>query len=63
MELYYILFKKNQQLFNQLLDKQPVLIQPDAVEKISFGNENAPYQITYVLNPFCSACSKSFLEL
>lgn len=62
LEIDFMKFKRNQELFDTMLKKQK-LINNNLISqelKISFGSENPIITIDAVTNPFCGYCSESF---
>ncbi len=49
-------FKLNVGLFNSLLATSKSLVYPSDVDFITFGNKNAPLNITIFTNPLCGPC-------
>ncbi len=58
-EIDFYKFKRNENLFNTLLVKDK-LINQDSLNTITFGNPNAPIEITSITNPLCGFCTKAF---
>ena len=55
----FFYFKRNFSLFQFLLQKSPQLnTKIQGLKELSFGNVDAPLEITVVSNPFCSHCKK-----
>lgn len=58
----FLKFKRNENLFNTLLHKEKLssTVNISSENSISFGNLNAPLEITSITNPLCGYCTKAF---
>lgn len=65
MEAEYKLarFKNNEYVFNTMLAKEMIIRQKPNNLGVSFGDPSSPNYLLKVCNPFCSACSKSQMEI
>jgi hypothetical protein len=56
-------FKKDENIFNTLLQQQKSIEEIAVEHKIILGNPNANFEITFVSNPYCNPCAEMHKKL
>lgn len=56
-------FKKDENIFNTLLQQQKTVTPLNDKYKIILGNPNANFEITFVSNPYCNPCAETHHKL
>jgi hypothetical protein len=56
-------FKKDENIFNTLLQQQKTVSPLNEQYKIIFGNPKANFEITFVSNPYCNPCAETHHKL
>jgi uncharacterized membrane protein len=63
LERSLLKFKYSSNIFNALLERQPLVEIEEFSQEIMLGNESASTSITIVSNPLCGPCSSAHQEL